>query len=391
LKIKQIEAYKIPMEVGPHFAIAPRKGEYRPQWMIKAVTMGKRALLRSAPRKFTRNIALKIVDDSGICGWGEAAACKSVTAETVKTILHTLSRFVPALIGKSITEIDSYMKALDSIVTGNTAAKACVDIALHDLLGKISGKSVYLLLGGSKREVMTDFSIGMNRAEKMAQEAQAAVEKGFKAIKIKVGGQPSKDYNRIQLVRQAIGNEVKLRVDANEGWTVNQAVDLVRKLDKFDLQFIEQPVFANDLKGLETVRKNSEIPIMADEAVHSVEDAKRVIQAEAADLINIKLMKCGGIVAAVKIAKLAEKFKIPCMMGCMAETRLSITAAVHTTASIENITYADLDSDLFYNNRLVRKGGATIENSMRKLTATPGLGITEMNVTKLGKPVMIYP
>jgi L-Ala-D/L-Glu epimerase / N-acetyl-D-glutamate racemase len=391
MNIKHIEVYKVPLESFTQFEIAPIRRGNLVRAMIKAKTIGKRILPRRAHKKSSENVVMKIVDVSGNCGWGEAAPSARVTSETEQTVLFALSKFAPVLIAKPLPEILGYLKALDSVLTGNMAAKACVDIALHDLLGKISGKPLFMLLGGSRREVMTDFSIGLNAAERMADGARAAVEEGFKAIKIKVGGQPSEDFRRVQLVRRAIGDEVNLRVDANEGWNVSQAVDMVKRIAPFNVQFIEQPVPAADLKGLGIVRKNSVIPIMADEAVHTAEDARHVIQADAADMINIKLMKSGGINEAVKIAELAQGSKIPCMIGCMGETRLSITAAVHVAASVENIIYADLDSDLLLRNRFVRRGGAEIEGSIRKLGNDPGLGITELDLDILGDPVVIYP
>jgi L-alanine-DL-glutamate epimerase-like enolase superfamily enzyme len=158
---------------------------------------------------------------------------------------------------------------------------------------------------------------------------------------------------------------------------------------KCDVEFVEQPVSAEDVRGLASVRKHSSIPVMADESVHSPADALRLIQAEAVDMINIKLMKSGGIHKARKIAEVAEAAGVPCMIGCMSESELGVTAAVHLAAAIRNIRYADLDSDLLLRDKLV-KNTLKVENSVRPLSSLPGLGVKEIDQKRLGAPVGVY-
>ncbi len=207
---------------------------------------------------------------------------------------------------------------------------------------------------------------------------------------MKVGVNPTEDVERIRLIREAIGGNIQLRIDANQGWTPKQAIEALNKMEKFKIQFAEQPVPAEDMKGLVEVRKNSPIPIMADESVHSPEDAMRLIQAEAVDLINIKLMKSGGILKARKIAAIAEAAGIPCMIGCMGESEIGIAAGAHLAAAVKNIQYADLDSDLLLKDKLVKKGGTKVKDSMRVFPKQDGLGIKELNEQMLGKPKRIY-
>jgi len=169
-----------------------------------------------------------------------------------------------------------------------------------------------------------------------------------------------------------------------------QAIEALNKLDKFDIKFAEQPVPAEDINSLTKVRKNSPIPIMADESVHSPEDALRLIQDEAVDLINIKLMKSGGILKARKIASVAEAAGIPCMIGCMGESEVGIAAGAHFAAAVKNVQYADLDSDILLKDRLVRRGGTKIRNSTRAFYKQHGLGIRELDEKLLGRPTKVY-
>jgi L-alanine-DL-glutamate epimerase-like enolase superfamily enzyme len=247
-----------------------------------------------------------------------------------------------------------------------------------------------MLMGGYRTEVLTDITLSIKSPKEMAEDAVKAVNKGFKALKVKVGVNPPEDVERIKRIREAIGDNVQIRIDANQGWTPKQAIEVLNKIEKFNIQFAEQPVPSEDIKGLMEVKKKSPIPMMADESVHSPEDALRLIQAEAVDLINIKLMKSGGILKGRKIAAIAEAAGIPCMIGCMGESEIGIAAGAHLAAAVKNIQYADLDSDLLLKDKLVKKGGTKVKDSMRVFPKQDGLGIKELNEQILGKPKRIY-
>jgi len=266
------------------------------------------------------------------------------------------------LIGMSPLRIEQDVEVMDSIVKGNPAAKAAIDIALHDIFGKITQKPLFMLMGGYRTEVLTDLTLGIKPPREMAKDAEKAAKNGFIALKVKVGIDPAEDVERIRLIREAVGDDIQIRIDANQGWTPKQAV----------------------------VRKDSPIPIMADESVHSPEDALHLIQAEAVDLINIKLMKSGGILKGRKIADVAEAAGIPCMIGCMGESEIGIAAGAHLAAAVKNIEYADLDSDLLLKDKLAKKGGTKVKNSMRVFPKEYGLGIKELDEKLLGKPKRIY-
>ena len=338
----------------------------------------------------SHNVIVKVITDYGAIGWGESSPSRRVTGETAETVVKILDKIVPKLIGMCPLRIEQDVEVMDSVVSGNPAAKAAVDMALHDILGKTGRKPLFMLMGGYRTEVLTDITLGIKSPREMAKDAVDAVKKGFKALKVKVGVDPAEDVERIKLIREAVGRETQLRIDANQGWTPQQAIEALNKLDKFDIKFAEQPVPAEDINSLTKVRKNSPIPIMADESVHSPEDALRLIQDEAVDLINIKLMKSGGILKARKIASVAEAAGIPCMIGCMGESEVGIAAGAHFAAAVKNVQYADLDSDILLKDRLVRRGGTKIRNSTRAFYKQHGLGIRELDEKLLGRPTKVY-
>ena len=359
---------------------------------VYPVTLAYHEPFRIAPGASTEshNVVVKIVTDYGVIGWGEASPSERVTGETAETVIQTIDKIAPRLIGICPLRIEQNVGLMDNVVAGNPSAKAAIDIALHDIFGKTVRKELYRLLGGYRTEVLTDITLGVKSPKEMARDAVKAVKKGFKALKVKVGVNPQEDIERIKLIREAVGENIQIRIDANQGWTPQQAIEVLNKIEKYNVQFAEQPVPAEDLKGLIEVKRNSPIPVMADESAHSPEDALRLIKAEAVDLINIKLMKSGGIHKAKKIAAIAEAAGIPCMIGCMGESEIGIAAGAHLAAAVKNIQYADLDSDLLLEDKLVKQGGTKVKNSMRIFPKTAGLGIRKLNEGKLGKPLKVY-
>jgi L-alanine-DL-glutamate epimerase-like enolase superfamily enzyme len=364
--IKQVEIYRVTLA-------------YKEPFRISAGTTSE-----------ANNVVVKITTDYDVVGWGESSPSRRVTGETPETVIKTLDRIAPKLIGMCPLRIEQIVEAMDATVKKNPAAKASVDIALHDILGKTAHKPLFMLLGGYRTEVLTDLTLSIKSPEAMAKDASNAIEKGFKALKVKVGLNPHEDIERVKKIREAVGCEVQLRIDANQGWTPGEAINVLNKIAKFDIQFVEQPVPAKKPKDLQAVRKNSPIPVMADESVHSPEDALRMIRTQAVDLINIKLMKSGGILEGRKIAEVAESAGIECMIGCMSESPIGIAAGAHLAAGTKNIQYADLDSDLMLKDKLVNKGGPGLSNSMRTFSKANGLGVEEIDRGLLGKPARVY-
>ncbi len=324
------------------------------------------------------NIILELEAEDGTRGYGEGSAAPRITGDTPESIASTLRSLAPLVLRTDVFNIEGTVERILKI-NGSPAARAAVDMALHDLWGRALGRPLYRLLGGYRDRIETDITIGIKKPGDMAISAKRALEQGFKVIKIKVGTKPQEDIERVRRVREAVGEKIRLRVDANQAWSVRQALETVGKIEKFHPEFIEQPVKAGDVKGLARVAKEVEVPIMADESMHTPADALRLVNANAADMFNIKLMKSSGIHESRKIAAIADGAGIPCMVGCMAESTVGITGALHFVLANRIIQYADLDCDLLLAERAVSLGGARISSGIREPTLASGLGIIELN------------
>jgi L-alanine-DL-glutamate epimerase-like enolase superfamily enzyme len=320
------------------------------------------------------DVLIKIHTDSGLVGIGEACPFPPITGETQDTNLAMARSIRDMLIGRDPLAIESLITEMGAMVHSNPSVIAAYDTALFDILGKAAGLPVFRLLGGDKSTFETDVTTGIDTPENMAANAKAHAGRGYKTLKAKVGLNPDEDASRIQAIREAIGYDINLRIDANQGWTVPQAIYALKKMEKFRIQLVEQPVVAWDTTGLKTVRSESPIPIMADEAIFLPSDALKLIKAEACDFFNIKLMKAGGILNSVRIAHIADAANMRCMVGCMLESNVGLTAAAHVVASQRNIVYADLDgNDEHVVDPVI--GGMTVKAGIITLPETPGLGV----------------
>lgn len=320
---------------------------------------------------------LLIHTDDGQRGYGEAPPTAVITGDTNGSIRGAIQENIEsALIGEEIENIERIMEKLDKSIVGNTSARAAVDMAVYDLFGKRYQAPVYKLLGGYRDRIESDITLSMNEPEEMREDALQAVAQGFTAIKVKVGCDIQKDIQRVKAVRKAIGYDIKIRLDANQGWQPKEAVRGIRKLEDagLEMELVEQPVKAWDLEGLKFVTDNVETPIMADESMFSPYDAFKILRMRAADLINIKLMKCGGIHHALKIVAIAEACGVECMLGSMVEGKVAVTAAAHLAGAKKNITRFDLDTVyLLAENPVI--GGVETHGPMLILPKGPGLGI----------------
>ena len=291
------------------------------------------------------DIVVKVVTDEGE-GYGEAPPTAVITGDTEGSILCAVRDYIrPALLGMDVMDLPAVMARLNGCLVHNTTPKAAVDMALYDLWARAQKQPLYRLLGGARERFRTDLTISVNPVGQMVEDSLDAVGQGFDILKIKVGKEGEKDVERVCAIREAVGPNVKLRVDANQGWEAREAVRIIRAMEDkgLDLDLVEQPVPAADLDGLEFVTRSVSTPILADEAVFSERDAAEIIRRGAANLINIKLMKTGGIWGALEICRLAEENGVECMIGCMLESRLSVAAAAHLAAGQKIITRADLD------------------------------------------------
>jgi L-alanine-DL-glutamate epimerase-like enolase superfamily enzyme len=323
--------------------------------------------------KAANDLLVRIVTNQGIVGLGEACPFPPITGETQATNAAAARAIREMLVGKNPLAVDGLVREIGPMIHANPSAVAAYDMALYDILGKVAGLPLFRLFGGGKTQFETDITTGLDTPEAMAAETKGYADQGYKTLKAKVGLDPDTDIARIQAIRDAIGYGINLRIDANQGWTVPQAIYALRKMEKFRIQLVEQPVAASDIAGLKAVRTASPIPIMADEACFLPADALKLVRAEACDYFNIKLMKAGGILNAVRIAHIADAANIRCMVGCMLESNIALTAAAHVVASQANIIFADLDGNAEHTANPVI-GGMTVKAGVATMPETPGLG-----------------
>ena len=327
------------------------------------------------------DIIVKITADNGNIGYGEAAPTAVITGETKSSIKCAIKEFIkPSIIGMEIQDLESIMTKLDSCILKNTSAKAAVDIAIYDLYAQSYDVPLYKILGGYRNEITTDVTISVNEIDEMVKDSVEAINQGFNILKIKVGKEGQKDIERIKEIRKAVGDKIILRVDANQGWSPKEAVKIIRTLEdkNLNIELVEQPVRYDDLEGMKFVTQNTYTKILADESVFSPHDVVKILQERAADLINIKLMKSGGIYNALKICDIAEIYGVECMIGCMLESKISVSAAAHLGAAKKVITMVDLDGPALCKIDSI-SGGPIFNASTIKMPSKNGIGFDSLN------------
>ena len=331
--------------------------------------------LRTVDR--VEDIVVELHTDTGAVGYGEAPPTGPITGDTTGGIVGGILELIaPALLGQEVDDFETVTALVQKAGVHNTSAKAAVDMALWDLYGQLHQIPVHKLLGGARRTLVTDLTISVNPPEQMARDAREAVARGYDCLKVKVGADPTLDTARLAAVRKAVGRDVCIRIDANQAWTPRQAVRILNEMqDKgLELELVEQPVPAGDLEGLAYVTRHSWVPVMADESVFSPADALRIFQSRAADYINIKLMKCGGLTNALRIASAAEVYGVECMIGCMLEAKIAVNAAVELACARSIITRVDLDGPVLCSADPV-EGGARFDERNITVSDAPGMGI----------------
>ena len=323
------------------------------------------------------DVIVEIHTDCGLVGYGEAPPTGVITGDTTGAIIGAIRDHIAKnIIGRDVDEFEDVLQIVQNCIVHNTSAKAAVDMALWDLYGQLYKIPVYKLMGGAKKTIVTDITISVNEPEVMVKDALNAIERGYDCLKMKVGVNPELDVARLSAVRKAVGNDVCIRIDANQAWTPKQAVKILNSMQEqgLNIELVEQPVKGRDFEGLKYVTERSYVPVLADESVFSVEDAFEIMKMGAADLINIKLMKCGGLYNALKIASAAEVYGIECMLGCMLEAKISVNAAVELACAKKIITKIDLDGPVLCSEDPII-GGAVFNEKDITVSDEPGLGI----------------
>jgi o-succinylbenzoate synthase len=320
-----------------------------------------------------QNTFIRIHTDKGIVGMGECSAFPMLVGETQATCFEVAKDLARLIKGKDPMEISERLEEMNNYLAFNTTIKSAFDIALYDISAKAAGKPLFAFLGGHRKKIVTDLTIGIGEPEAMAETAKSFVKKGVETIKIKLGKKGPEDVRRVKGIREAVGPDITLRIDANQGWDYDTAVQTLNALDAYGIQFCEQPIHHHFDHLLPSLRQETPIPLMADESVFNHYDAIRLIEASACDYINIKLAKSGGIMEAIKIADTAREYGVPCMLGGMLESRLALTAKVHLAMSHDNIRFYDLDTCLLGQLEDPVLGGAVYHGFELQVPETPGI------------------
>ncbi len=310
-----------------------------------------------------QNVLIHIMTNEGIDGWGEASSFRAIVGETQKINIAAAQELREILIGKNPLDYASRVREMDAFLPLNSTIKSAFDMALYDLAAKHANLPLYRFLGGEKRPMETDMTMGISDPDKAGEDAMKIVNQGFRIIKTKVGIDPVEDILRLRAIRETIGPDIKIRIDANQGWDRVSAVKCLHEMEELDIEICEQPVRRHDLEGMKYISERCSIPLMADESVFSPEDALAIVRMQAAPMINIKLSKSGGLKNAIMIANICEAAHIPCMTGCMSESGLANTAFCHFAMAHPIVQYFDLDANVGHIDEPII-GGVTISNGM---------------------------
>jgi len=323
------------------------------------------------------NLIVVIRTKEGISGFGECSPFMSINGESVDTCFVVGQYFGQLLKGKNALDIEGCITGMDKLIYGNTSIKSAFDIALYDIASQHAGVPLFEFLGGKNdKEIITDYTVSIGEPEQMALDALKIKSEGYPAIKIKLGKGGKKDVERIRAIREKVGNDIPLRIDANQGWEFNEAIETLQALGEFGIQHCEEPIPRWQFMELPALRKQSPIKIMSDESCGDEHDAERLIKLGACDYLNIKLGKSGGIFKALKMARMAEKHNLHLQVGAFMESRLAMTAFAHFSLCSPMIEHYDFDTALMFREDPVEGGIVYEQHGRIKITQTPGLGAT---------------
>lgn len=324
-------------------------------------------------------ILIKLENDSGLSGWGEAAPEKEITGDDFKTAYDVLiNELEEQVIGQIIHNHEDFIVLLDKLsdyIKSSSTAVAAVDIALHDLWTRSKNIALFEYFNGDRKPLETSISIGIMETERIIDRIRSIVRSGGSVIKLKIGSDKDRDYALVKKVRDVFGDRIKLRLDANQGYDLSGALEMFEKFNEFDIEFIEQPLPSKNYSDLKILNKKSPIPVMADEAVNSIGDLQNIINNKICRRINIKIMKSGGLYQANKLIRVSYENNIDCMIGCMIETPIGISAGVHLASQNRAVKWTDLDGHLFLHDISNVFSGLKTDGSSNNISTGPGLGL----------------
>ncbi|MCB9249707.1 MAG: dipeptide epimerase [Ignavibacteriales bacterium] len=322
----------------------------------------------------TVNVFTKITTNKGTVGFGCAAPDLEVTGETEESVITSCNDIIePLLKGSDALRYSYQLNKLSEPLKKHPSAMAMIDMALFDIMGKEANMPIYKMLGGFREKMKTSITIGILPINDTVQNAKEYIKQGFSILKIKGGADVDEDVERMKKVREAVGKNVQLRFDANQGYSVYESLKFVEETRDVKIELLEQPTSKQEPDLLGRVTNNVPIIVMADESLMNLVDAFKLARRDLVDTVNIKLMKVGGIDEAIKINAVAKAANLEVMVGCMDESALGIAAGLHFALSKPNVTYADLDGHLDLIDDPA-KGAVILKNGTLYPTNKPGLG-----------------
>jgi L-alanine-DL-glutamate epimerase-like enolase superfamily enzyme len=367
LSIQQVELYKLSIPLIEPFITSLGRDEY------------------------AENVLVKIITKEGIIGFGECSPYMPINGESQDTCFIVGQYFAKAFIGKDPLQIEECINLMDKIIYGNSSIKSAFDMALYDIASQYAVVPLYKFIGGeNNKTIITDYTVSIGEPEKMAADALKIKTMGYPAIKVKLGKDGKKDVARMKAIRAVVGNEIPLRIDANQGWAVEEAIETLKALAPLNIQHCEEPIARWKFMQLTRVKNESPIPIMADECCGDDHDAARLIDLNACDYMNIKLGKSGGIFKGLKMVSLAAAAGIHLQVGAMIESRLAMTAFAHFALCSPFIVHFDFDTALMLKEDPVTGGIIYEKNGVVKVPEVPGIGaiIDESLLKELEKVVI---
>lgn len=367
LKIRQIELYKLFIPLKEPFIIS------------------------LGPILNAENVVVIIKTEQGVTGYGECSPFMSINGESMDTCFVVGQYFARLFKGKNALAIEERVEEMDRLIYGNASIKSAFDMALYDIVSQHADLPLYEYLGGDiGKTIITDYTVSIGDPAKMAMDAVKIKEEGYPAIKIKLGKNGVTDILRIKAIREAVGSEIPLRIDANQGWDAEEAITTLKALAQYNIQHCEEPIPRWDFMTLPRVKNESPIPIMSDESCGDHHDAARLIQLGACDYLNIKLGKSGGIFKALKMVKLAEAANLHLQVGAFMESRLAMTAFAHFSLCSPMIEHFDFDTALMFSEDPVTGGIIYEKNGVVRVPEVAGLGasVDESWLNKMEKAII---
>ena len=368
LKIKHIAIYKIKIPLIEPFVIS------------------------LGPIARVENIVVTIQTSEGLMGFGECSPYMTINGESIDTCFIVGQYLGKALIGQNALNPVACIRIMDGIIYGNTSIKSAFDMALYDIAAQQAGLPLYQFLGGKKNKILqTDMTVSIGSPIKMRDDAIRFKEQGFPFIKVKLGENLEIDVARIKAIRESIGNDIPLRIDANQGWeSADKAIAVLKALEPYSIEHCEEPIPRWRFMELSKVSAHTSIPIMADESCGDDHDAERLISLKACSMFNIKLGKSSGFVKAVKIVELASAAGIHLQIGGFMESRLGMTAAAHLALTNDHIQHCDFDTPLMFTEDPVEGGIKYRKNGVIEVPDQPGLGaVIDPSFLKLAEKIII--